>query len=201
MKRTEFLIGIDEVGRGPLAGPVYVGAVVVPADFDWELMRGVRDSKKLTPRKREEWYGILDGMRTAGQLNFATASSPAEIIDRRGIVFAIRRALEKCLKLLDANPAACHILLDGSLRAPEHFLMQETIIHGDDIEPIISAASIVAKVRRDRLMKKLSPRYPKYDFRSHKGYGTKAHRASIRKHGLCVLHRKSFCTRLVRIAA
>ena len=160
-------------------------------------MKGVRDSKKLTPRKREGWYERLDGMRKAGQLNFATASSSAETIDARGIVPSIFSALEECLKLLNANPETCEILLDGSLHAPAQFARQKTIIHGDDIEPVISAASIVAKVERDRLMMQLSPQFPGYSFETHKGYGTSAHCSAIRTHGLCALHRKSFCTRLV----
>ncbi|MDO8522008.1 MAG: ribonuclease HII [bacterium] len=196
MKRARYIIGIDEVGRGPLAGPVYVGAVSVPLNFDWKLVRGVRDSKKLTPRAREKWYKKLNDMRRAGNLNFATMSSSVKMIDRRGIVFSISAALEKCLILLGANPATCEILLDGSLYAPANFTMQKTIIHGDDIEPIISMASIIAKVRRDSLMRKLAVRYPKYGLDSHKGYGTPLHIKAIQRYGLCALHRKSFCGRL-----
>lgn len=197
MKRAEHIIGIDEVGRGPLAGPVYVGAVAVPRNFDWTSAEGVRDSKKLTSRAREKWYKKLDGMRAAGQLNFATASSSSEMIDEKGIVLSIFAALEKCLTLLDANPKTCEILLDGNLRAPEQFVRQKTIIRGDDREPVISMASIVAKCRRDKLMKKLAVQFPDYGFEAHKGYGTLVHRTSIKKHGLCRLHRKTFCTRLL----
>ena len=197
MKSAQYVIGIDEVGRGPLAGPVFVGAVVVPHDFNWTLVEGVRDSKKLTPRKREEWYETLDGMRQAGQLNFATGSSSAEMIDTRGIVFSIQSALDTCLASLGTHPEACEIRLDGGLHAPEIFRVQKTIIHGDDIEPIISMASIVAKVQRDALMRELAVQYPAYEFETHKGYGTAAHQASIKKHGLCALHRKTFCTRVV----
>lgn len=188
-----YLIGIDEVGRGPLAGPVYVGAVMVPHDFDWKSAEGVRDSKKLTPRKREEWYANIAGMRTAGQLNFATASSSAEMIDGEGVVASISAALAKCLNLLEAHPATCEILLDGSLHAPENFTMQKTIIGGDDIEPVISMASIIAKVERDNLMTSLAVQFPEYGFETHKGYGTAVHCSAIRKYGLCTLHRKSFC--------
>ncbi|MDO8562093.1 MAG: ribonuclease HII [bacterium] len=196
MKSPEYVIGIDEVGRGPLAGPVYVGAVIVPHDFDWALAEGVRDSKKLSPKAREEWYGKLNGLRERGALNFATASSPAEMIDERGIVPSISRALQECLKNLAANPETCEIRLDGSLYAPEHFVNQKTIIHGDDIEPIISMASIVAKVRRDSLMKELAVQFPEYGFDVHKGYGTRRHCAAIQEFGLCKLHRESFCGRL-----
>ncbi|MDO8481617.1 MAG: ribonuclease HII [bacterium] len=196
MKRAKYIIGIDEVGRGPLAGPVYVGAVSVPRNFDWKSVRGVRDSKKLNSRAREEWYRKLDTLRKSGNLNFATASSSSKVIDRRGIVFAIFSALEKCLKHLGANPRTCKILLDGSLYAPERFVMQKTIIHGDDIEPIISMASIVAKVRRDILMTRLAVRFPEYGFKSNKGYGTAFHCRVIEKSGICSLHRKSFCGKL-----
>ena len=190
-------MGIDEVGRGPLAGPVYVGAVIVPNDFDWQSVSGVRDSKKLTPRARREWYKKLDDMRTARQLNFATASSSSEMIDDRGIVPSISSALAQCLKDLNANPETCEILLDGSLHAPENFTAQETIIHGDDIEPIISMASIVAKVERDSLMTNLAVQFPAYGFESHKGYGTALHIQAIKSLGFCELHRKTFCTRFI----
>ena len=191
----KFLVGIDEVGRGPLAGPVAVGAVAVPHDFDWDLVSGVRDSKKLTPRAREEWSKKLQNLRSAKKLDFSVSFSSVRMIDRSGIVFAIRSALAKCLKQLGATPRNCEILLDGSLYAPKKFLAQKTIIDGDDLEPVISMASIVAKVRRDNLMRRMSVQYPKYGLDLHKGYGTLLHRQAIEKHGLSVLHRKSFCKR------
>ena len=196
MKRAKYIIGIDEVGRGPLAGPVAVGAVAVPRNFDWQLTEGVRDSKKLTPRSREEWNRKLQNLRREKKLDFAVSFSSAQMIDRRGIVFAIRSALIKCLKQLGATPLNCEILLDGSLYAPKNFLAQKTIIHGDDLEPIISMASIVAKVSRDKLMKNMAIRYPKHRLDLHKGYGTLFHRQAIGKYGLTALHRKSFCRRL-----
>ena len=191
----KFLVGIDEVGRGPLAGPVAVGAVAVPHDFDWDLVSGVRDSKKLTPRAREEWSKKLQNLRSAKKLDFSVSFSSVRMIDRSGIVFAIRSALAKCLKQLGATPRNCEILLDGSLYAPKKFLAQKTIIHGDDLEPVISMASIVAKVWRDNLMRRMSVQYPKYGLDLHKGYGTLLHLQAIEKHGLSVLHRKSFCKR------
>ncbi|MDO8552063.1 MAG: ribonuclease HII [bacterium] len=192
----EFIVGIDEVGRGPLAGPVFVGAVAVTRDFDWQSIKGVRDSKKLSPQQRKDWYLKIDSLRNSGELNFVVRSSPSEMIDAHGIVYSIQSALDACLLGLGAEPGTCEIRLDGTLHAPEHFPFQQTIIHGDDIEPIISMASIVAKVERDFLMGEFAIKYPKYGFESHKGYGTPAHCALIKKHGLCVLHRKSFCTRL-----
>ncbi|MDO8514722.1 MAG: ribonuclease HII [bacterium] len=192
-----YLIGIDEAGRGPLAGPVAVGAVMVPHDFDWKILKGVRDSKQLTPFAREEWYRKLRAMRQAGMLDFSVSFSAAGTIDRRGIVFAIHSALTRCLIKLDATPEQCEIRLDGSLRAPEIFTVQKTIIRGDESEPVISLASIAAKVTRDRLMQRLAEKYPAYDFRAHKGYGTPRHQKMIHKHGLCPLHRTSFCSDFV----
>ncbi|MCE9541499.1 ribonuclease HII [Candidatus Kaiserbacteria bacterium] len=192
----QYLIGIDEAGRGPLAGPVSVGAVMVPHDFDFELLRGARDSKKLSEKKREEWYERLLHMKSDGVLNFAVALSPAASIDEEGIVPAIRSALSRCLDELRASPEACEIRLDGSLFAPDTFPNQKTIIRGDDTEPVISIASIAAKVTRDRYMMSMATQYPTYRFDEHKGYGTAAHRRLIAEHGFCEIHRRSFCTRL-----
>ena len=198
MKRAKYIIGIDEVGRGPLAGPVAVGAVAVPKNFDWKLVSGVRDSKKLTPHAREEWYKKLQNLRRAKKLDFFVLFSSVKMIDRRGIVFSIRSALLKCLKQLGANPRNCEILLDGSLYAPNDFLAQKTIIGGDDLEPIISMASVVAKVSRDKLMLKLSKKYPMYGFEKHKGYGTKVHFEMLKKQGLSAIHRRSFCSSITK---
>ncbi len=193
---VRYVIGIDEAGRGPLAGPVAVGAVVVPEDFDFGIVKGVRDSKKLTPQGREEWYQKLRILRREGHLDFTVSYSSAEVIDRRGIAPAIRSALARCLTKLDAMPERSMIFLDGSLYAPAEFTMQKTIIGGDDTRPLIAMAAIVAKVRRDRLMKRAAKHYPMYDFDIHKGYGTSAHVRTIRNVGLCEFHRASFCTRL-----
>ena len=191
-----YLIGIDEAGRGPLAGPVAVGAVIVTRDFDLSIIEGVRDSKQLTPVAREEWYGRLRAMKREGALDFAVSFSSAAVIDRRGIVFAIRSALARCLMRLAARPEECEILLDGSLRAPDIFTHQKTIIRGDESEPLISLASVAAKVRRDALMRQLARTYPAYHFDVHKGYGTLAHRRAISREGLSALHRATFCKRL-----
>ena len=106
---------------------------------------------------------------------------------------AIRRALAEALSRLEADPKECHVLLDGSLSAPAEYVHQKTIIRGDDSEPVISLASIMAKVTRDRLMKRLSPKYPEYDFHTHKGYGTASHISAIGRCGLSDIHRASFC--------
>ncbi len=195
--RRCYLIGIDEAGRGPLAGPVAVGAVLVPSDFDWSVLAGVRDSKKLSEKKREELFEQTHALEQSGSLRFAVATSSARYIDTYGIVPAIKRALAEALSRFDVAPADCRVLLDGSLKAPEEYINQETIIRGDDREPVISLASIMAKVTRDRLMTRLAPKYPAYDFHVHKGYGTAAHRAAIAKSGLSGLHRASFCSRIL----
>ena len=192
----KYFIGIDEAGRGPLAGPVAVGAVMVPLDFDWSLLEGVRDSKKLSEKKREEFFARAVELQESQTLRFAVSTSSAAYIDTYGIVPAIKRALAEALSRLEAEPKDCRVLLDGSLRAPAEYIRQETIIRGDDTEPVISLASIMAKVTRDRLMKRLSSKYPEYDFHVHKGYGTASHLSAIGRCGLSDIHRASFCTRL-----
>ena len=192
-----YLIGIDEAGRGPLAGPVAVGAVLVPVDFDWKLVEGVRDSKKLSEKRREEIFARASELEKSHSLRYAVSTSSAAYIDRYGIVPAIKRALAEALSRFEIEPGDCRVMLDGSLSAPGEYIHQETIIRGDDTEPCISLASIMAKVTRDRLMKRLSPKYPEYDFHVHKGYGTAAHRKLIVGHGLCELHRTTFCSRIL----
>lgn len=191
MKR--FLIGIDEAGRGPLAGPVAVGAVLVEHAFDWELIPGVRDSKKMSEKAREAVFARMEELKRDGVLRFAVAFSSAQIIDSRGIVPAVHSALARALGTLDVSPEECSVLLDGGLRAPETFAHQKTIIRGDDSEPVISLASIAAKVSRDRIMHRESAKFPEYGFEVHKGYGTKAHRELIGRLGLSPMHRASFC--------
>ncbi len=199
MSTTRYLIGIDEAGRGPLAGPVSVGAVIVPHDFDWSSVAGAKDSKQMTPKSREEIYKNLFALRKAGKLDFAVAFSSATAIDTRGIVLAVQSALDRALaKVVEVGALQdAEVLLDGSLHAPEHFSSQKTIIRGDQSEPVISLASIVAKVTRDRLMVRMAKDYPAYGFEIHKGYGTLAHRKAIKESGLCGLHRATFCARLV----
>ncbi len=192
-----YIVGIDEVGRGPLAGPVAVGAVLVPLDFDWSAMEGVRDSKKLSGKKREAIFEQASELTKSGRLRFAVATSSSAYIDSYGIVPAIRRALAEALAKIEADPNRCRVLLDGGLRAPEVYEIQETIIRGDASEPAISLASVMAKVTRDRMMMKISEKYPGYGFEVHKGYGTLAHRTSIRERGLCALHRATFCSRVL----
>jgi len=193
-----YKVGIDEVGRGPLAGPVALCACVVPHDFDMAQLAGIRDSKQLSPQKREEWFLKISTMKAAGFLDFAYVAISASEIDAMGIAPAISRAVAECLGALRVPHEATQIFLDGSLRAPKRFIMQETIIKGDEKVPIISAASIVAKVLRDRYMEGEARKYPHYGFDAHKGYGTAAHRKAIRKHGPSPLHRLSFLTNILK---
>ena len=189
--KKRYLVGIDEAGRGPLAGPVSVAAVV-------SIRRGgfnnkIRDSKKLSEPKREEWFKWLKEKQKKGELKFAVSLVGEKIIDEQGIVPAVRIGIKRCLNRLKLNPAQCRVLLDGSLKAPKIYQDQETIIRGDETVSIIALASIAAKVTRDRKMVRLSKRFPNYQFSIHKGYGTRAHYAALRRHGLSPLHRRSFC--------
>ena len=196
MARYRYIVGVDEAGRGPLAGPVAVGVVMTPADFDWSLVENVRESKKLSEKMREKIYESARELESRAFLRFAVSTSSAAYIDKYGIVSAIRRALAEALARLEVAPNECRILLDGSLRAPAEYIHQETIIRGDESEPVISLASIMAKVTRDRLMKRLSPKYPAFNFETHKGYGTALHMSAIARYGLSDMHRATFCSRL-----
>ena len=191
----KWLIGIDEAGRGPLAGPVAVGVVAVSTDFDWSLIPGDGDSKKLSEKKREVVFETAKQLKKAGLLNFAVCQSTATYIDQEGIVPAIKYGMKDALEKLALNPEDCVVRLDGALRAPSNYQNQTTIIGGDGLEPVIGLASILAKVTRDRYMTKVAtlPEYAPYELATHKGYGTKLHLELIKKHGLSLIHRKSFC--------
>lgn len=187
----EFIVGIDEAGRGPLAGPVTVGAVAVPLGS--RFFRGIKDSKKLSAKKRREWFGNL---KNNSKLKYSVVSISHSVIDKKGISYALRFAVAKCLKKLEIRSSNLEIKLDGSLYAPKEY-RQRTIIKGDEKIPVISAASIMAKVTRDRYMVRLAKKYPLYGFEVHKGYGTAVHRALVKKHGLCDIHRRSYCSKLI----
>ena len=188
-------IGIDEVGRGPVAGPVAVGACMLLSDDFHLYIRDfpvpLRDSKKLSKTQREAWYEKIHSLQQEGRCDFVVSMIPASEIDIYGISSSIKKALAECLDSLDCAYDTL-ILLDGSLRAPMQFINQITIIKGDEKEMAISLASIVAKVTRDRHMEKLAERYPLYGFEQHVGYGTEAHYKAIKNHGLTPIHRKSF---------
>ncbi len=200
----KYLLGVDEVGRGPLAGPVMVGAVLVPEDFSWSLLPAVADSKKLSAKRRSSIYEAAVALRESGALDFFVAATAASTIDAEGIVPAIRQAIEAALATLRSRGAGdettwfsqVSVRLDGGLRAPQQYEDQVTIIQGDAKEKVIGLASIVAKVTRDEYMCTLAKetQYAGYDFGTHKGYGTKKHREAIMKLGLSREHRVSFCT-------
>jgi ribonuclease HII len=222
----KYIIGIDEAGRGPLAGPVSVGAVLFSCEeyekFKKEiagkglssrrneakrndgrgetLRSNLRDSKKLSEKKREEWFEIIEEKtirsKASNSFNFSVGFSSAKVIDTKGIIPAINIAIEKIFSEFKLESEQCLVLLDGNLKAPREFKNQKTIIKGDEKEPVISLASIVAKVGRDRYIVDLSKKYPEYGFEKHKGYGTKVHYEMIKKHGFCNIHRRSFLKKL-----
>lgn len=188
----QWLVGVDEAGRGPLAGPVAVGVVAVPGRFDIKrAFPGVDDSKKLSEAAREDIYKEMQRLKRQGTLRYIVGFSSAGYIDAHGITRAVRRGVWSGVRSV-AEPGSSFVKLDGLLKAPPEY-KQETIIKGDSLEPVISLASVVAKVRRDRLMKRLALQYPHYGFEVHKGYGTLRHREAIEEFGLCDLHRRSFC--------
>ncbi len=198
----KYIVGIDEVGRGPIAGPVAVCAFMTDIgrqqtlwwDFSMQNKLPLRDSKKLTKKQREKWLKFLKEEKAKGNCDFAVSLVSAEWIDKVGIVRAIQKALDSSLSKLNTNGQLLEamIYLDGGLKAPKEFINQETIIKGDELHPVISFASIVAKVSRDNLMSRYANEYPEYGFENHVGYGTKAHYEAIKKHGQTSLHRKTF---------
>jgi ribonuclease HII len=195
-----YIIGIDEVGRGPVAGPVVVCACAVRTGTDvvaFYPKQQLRDSKKLSEKHRQEILKNIQPLMAAKDVIFGIGEVSAEEIDTIGISPAIKKATMLALNELHAQGVSqdSFVFLDGSLHAEEKYT-QETIIKGDEKVPEISLASIHAKEYRDSRMKKNATRFPMYGFEDHVGYGTKAHYAAIKKHGLIELHRRSFLTRL-----
>ena len=174
--------GVDEAGRGPLAGPVVAAAVILD---DLHPIHGLNDSKKLTARQRER---LFDEIR-AKALCCCVAQASVEEIDRLNILQATLLAMRRAVAGLRLKPAK--VLVDGN-RLPVLDVLAEAIIGGDALVPSISAASILAKVTRDRLCAEVDQRYPQYGFATHKGYGTAAHLLALRTHGACSWHRKTF---------
>lgn len=187
-----FVLGVDEAGRGPLAGPVAVGVVAVPEGFDVEKeFRGVKDSKKLSEKRREKIFEMLIARVERGDARFVVELESEKTIDTEGIMIAVRRAITRGVGALAPDSALVRVQLDGLLKAPPEYA-QKTTTHGDELVPLISLASIAAKVTRDRLMREFAEDYPVYGFEKHKGYGTKAHYEALKNHGPCVLHRRSY---------
>lgn len=187
-------VGVDEAGRGPLAGPVAVGIAKVSEDFDWSLIDGVGDSKQISEKNRQILFKRAKELKKKGQLDFAVAMVSAKVIDDIGITRAIKIAMMRALTRLKLKPGECFIKLDGSLSAPAEF-SQETIIKGDSKEKVIGLASICAKETRDAYMvrKSKESNFTPYNFDVHKGYGTKKHRQMIKKNGVSTEHRLSYC--------
>ncbi len=184
------IAGVDEAGRGPLAGPVVAAAVRLP--LDWVRaglpaeLAGLNDSKQLTVVQRERFFAFLTGNAAVG---FAVARTEVAEIDALNILVATHRAMGAALAALDPPPQ--HALVDGR---PVHSLpfAQTAIVQGDARSYSVAAASVVAKVTRDRLMAEYDRRYPAYGFAAHKGYGTPEHLAALGRHGPCPIHRRSF---------
>lgn len=179
---TEGVAGVDEAGRGPLAGPVVAAAVMLdPA----RPVAGLDDSKRLSARRRE---CLSDQIRASARGFAVIAVEPAEI-DRINILQASLLAMQRAVAALDGTPT--EVLVDGN-RCPELDVRSRAIVGGDGLEPAIAAASILAKVERDRLMCELDGVHPGYDFASHKGYGTRAHLDALQRLGPCDAHRRTF---------
>lgn len=191
-KGYKIVVGIDEAGRGPLAGPVVAAVLALPQNSEFRIKNSelkLKDSKKLSPQKREKWYRILT---RHPRIKWAAASVGPKTIDKINVARAANLAAERALRKLKLKPARnIFILLDGSLSSPREF-RQETIIKGDEKIWSIAAASIIAKVTRDRKMRRLSKKFPDYGFDIHKGYGTKLHYQKLRKFGSSTIHRKTF---------
>ena len=177
--------GIDEAGRGPLAGPVSAAAVVLPDDFE---LAGLNDSKKLTAKRRDELFEVLTNR---DDIVWAVVVVDAQEIDRVNILRASHLAMARAYSALD--PAADAALIDGlPVPAKDFSWPQMALVKGDSRSLSIAAASIIAKVWRDRMMIEFDREYPQYGFQSHKGYGTKQHLAALQSHGPCPIHRQSF---------
>lgn len=187
-KGIEYICGIDEAGRGPLAGPVVVASVIMPKD---SMIEGVNDSKKVSEKKREKLYEEI--IQSAISYNVGIVDQKE--IDRVNILNATKAGLTESVRGLDVKPDI--ILVDALTKIDTCGIPYESIIKGDAKSYSIAAASIIAKVTRDRIMRQWHEIYPEYNFIQHKGYGTAAHIAAIRQYGLCPLHRLSFVRNIV----
>lgn len=183
-KGLQYIAGVDEVGRGPLAGPVVCAAVIIPLEED-KLVIGVDDSKKLSEKKREQ---LAEEIK-ARALCYTIIEIDEKTIDEINILEATRLGMKKAIESLEIPPET--VLTDGNMTIDTHFA-QHSVIHGDALSYSIGAASIIAKVYRDHLMDEFAKTYPHYGFEKNKGYGTAAHIQGIKEHGLCPIHRRTF---------
>lgn len=186
-KGYEFVCGVDEAGRGPLCGPVVAAAVILPKDAHIE---GVNDSKKLTEKRREKLYDDI----IQNAVSVGVGVSDVDIIEEVNILNATKKAMLQAISNLKVNPE--YVLVDGNQKIDTDIPL-ETVVKGDSKSESIAAASIIAKVTRDRLLIEYDKKYPEYGFAKHKGYGTKAHIEAIKKYGLTPIHRPSFCKKFV----
>lgn len=183
---ANIICGVDEAGRGPLAGPVCAAAVILPAGL---VIDGLNDSKKLSDKRRRELFPIIKASAIAYGIAFATEQE----IDELNILQATFLAMERALEQLPVTPDLT--LIDGN-RSKDFGIPVETVVHGDSLSANIAAASVLAKVTRDDHMLAMAQEYPDYGFEVHKGYGTKAHCAAILANGPCPIHRTSFLKKL-----
>lgn len=182
----KLVCGVDEAGRGPLAGPVCAAAVILSAHID---IPGLDDSKKLSDKRRRELFPIIKEQAIAYGIGFADCKE----IDQINILQATFLAMERAISALSIKPEVA--LIDGN-RQKDFGLPVETVVHGDSLSASIAAASILAKVTRDDLMLEMANEYPQYAFEIHKGYGTKAHYAALAEFGPCPIHRMTFLKKL-----
>lgn len=183
---VQIICGVDEAGRGPLAGPVCAAAVILPP---YTVIPGLNDSKKLTDKRRRELYPLIKEKALAYGIAFADHGE----IDEINILQATYLAMERAIGQLSVRPDIA--LIDGN-RAKDFGLPVKTVVHGDSLSANIAAASILAKVTRDDVMLQVAEDYPQYSFEVHKGYGTKAHYEALAQHGPCPIHRMTFLKKL-----
>ena len=197
LKAEGIVIGTDEAGRGALAGPVIAAAVYLTQEQEEKLLANkLRDSKKLTQKSREKIFTLMNEL---GVLWSASHGS-IDLIESRNILrtslYAMAQSVNKLVNKLALDPVC--VIVDGNARIPEINFPQWTLIRADNLVPVVSAASIVAKVIRDRLMHNLDSKYPGYDLTKNKGYPTKMHIERIKSHGICDIHRESFCRKFLQ---
>lgn len=186
-KGYKVICGIDEAGRGPLAGPVYAAAVILPPDCEID---GLNDSKKLSEKKREQLFDVVCDKALAYSIGVATEKEIDEINILQATFLAMRRAVES----LEIKPDLA--LVDGNQK-PKTGVDEVTVVKGDAKSMSIAAASILAKVNRDRFMVEMDKKYPEYEFSKHKGYGTKLHYEKIREFGVSDIHRRTFLKKII----
>lgn len=184
----KYICGIDEAGRGPLAGPVVIAAAIMPRN---SMIEGVNDSKKVSEKKREELYEII----TKEAISYGVGIIDQKEIDRINILNATKEGLTMAVKEL--NPRPDLIIVDALTKIDTDGIPYQSIIKGDATCYSISAASIIAKVTRDRIMRQWDEIYPQYGFAKHKGYGTAEHIKALKEYGPCPLHRESFIKHFV----